>query len=471
MGNGIRPRFFFFFFYVSVLLFLFAAPYSGTAQTPPDGTAGTGTPPAGEETPAPPPEKKPVATMPFLGDDLAQSAQLRSVVVREVEGLAEYTPRHISSDSFPETLDFRPDEPPDPKYLGEMPYVLTGEYYFDTEDLGHFQLWLWNSADGSLVYTDELVAEDIEEAESYLPALVSWVFSRIPPPPPPVQLTVDLRGMVEEVMGERNRGTETGEPVPFSRLYLGMRVGGAVNAYYSRTTDRYDAGMSQGFGGEAAFMVEYRPWRYLSFLGEAVFSLDVFKVFKINQVGNQDIHTTSQYTALSVYFPLMIKTPIEVGPFSISLFAGAYYILPLGQIVDEGASYSYRIDLPLGLMVGMDMGHSLGPGDLFVSLRYGRDLGMTMAHSGLQYTPNRVALSVGYRFGFLKGKRQETRLLRVTGTGTGTATPVTTGTGTETTGAGTAGTETTETGTAAPATGAETTGAGTAAPTTTGSGG
>ncbi|MDR2364163.1 MAG: hypothetical protein LBD65_07085 [Spirochaetaceae bacterium] len=460
MGNGIRPRFF--FFYVLVLILLFLAPYSGTAQTPP----GTESPaPSAGETPAAAPEKKPVAMMAFLGDDLAQSEQLRSVVVREVEGLAEYTPQHVSSDTFPETLEFRPDEPPDPKYLGEIPYVLTGEYYFDTEDLGHFQLWLWNSADGSLVYTDELVAENIEEAESYLPALVSWVFSRIPPPPPPVQVVVDVRGMVEEVMAGRGRedGKETGEPASFPRLYLGMRAGGAANAYYSRTTERYDAGMSQGFGGEVAFMVEYRPWRYLSFLGEAAFSLDAFKVFRINQVGNQDIHTTSQYTSLSVFFPLLIKTPIEVGLFSISLLAGAYYIVPLGQIVNEGASYPYRIDLPLGLMVGMDMGHALGPGDLFVSLRYGRDLGITMVHSGLQYTPNRVILSVGYRFGFLKEKKTGTRTLMLTGTGTGTGTM---GAGTGTTGTGTtgAGTGTTGTGTAGA-------GAGTAAPGTNGSGG
>jgi hypothetical protein len=453
MGKGIHPRFF--FFYVSVLILLFLAPYSGTAQTPPGaGTAGTESPaPSAGETPAAAPEKKPVAMMAFLGDDLAQSDQLRGVVVREVEGLAEYTPLHISSDTYPEILNFRPDEPPDPKYLGEAPYVLTGEYYFDTEDLGHFQLWLWNSADGSLVYTDELVAENIEEAESYLPALVSWVFSRIPPPPAPVQLVVDLRGMVEEVMTERGR-EEVGEPASFSRFYLGLRTGGAASAYYSRTTERYDAGMSQGFGVELAFMAEYRPCRYLSFLGEAVFSLDAFKVFRVNQVGNQDIHTTSQYTALSAFFPLLIKAPFEVASFSISLLAGVYFILPLGQIVDERGSYPYRVDLPLGFMVGMEMGHTLGPGDLFVSLRYSRDLGMTMVDSGLQYTPNRVVFSIGYRFGFLKTKKKETRTLTLTGTATGTAT---TETGTAAPGAGT--------GTAAPGTG---TGTGTAAPGTNG---
>ena len=97
-----------------------------------------------------------------------------------MEGLPNYTPVSISSEAQPETLRLRPDEPQDPMYLGDMPFVLTGEYYFDTEDLEHFQLWLWNSNDGSLIYTDELVAEGVDEAEGYLPALVSWVFSKIP---------------------------------------------------------------------------------------------------------------------------------------------------------------------------------------------------------------------------------------------------------------------------------------------------
>jgi hypothetical protein len=432
IGNEKRSRFLFFIFYSSLFSFLFLIPCGGTAQTPPGNVAGEATPAA--------PEEKPVAVMAFVGDDLDQSERLRAAVVQEVENLDNYTPRQISSGEFPETLTSRPDEPPNPSYLGDMPYVLTGEYYFDTEDMGHFQIWLWNSADGSLVYTDELVAENIEEAESYLPALVAWVFSRIPVPPPPVQVVVDVRGAVEEVMAER-RAQEEGirqDPDSYYRLYLGLRGGGSASAYYSRTTGWYDAGMSQGFGGEAGFVVEYRPWKYLSFQGEAIFALDVFKVFKITQVGNQDIHTTGQYSALSMLFPLLIKTPIEGDKFSISLAGGIYYIVPIGQMLTEEGSYSYQIDLPLGFMAGIDLGHTLGPGELFMSLRYGRDMGMTIVRSGLQYTPNRMVLSVGYRFGFLKvkgrGRDAKTRTLTLTGTGTGTV--VGTGTGT-TGGAGT----------------------------------
>ncbi|MDR3174265.1 MAG: PorT family protein, partial [Treponema sp.] len=354
-----------------------------------------------------------MAVMAFLGDDLSVSSQLRGVVIQEVEGLEGYTPRQISSDEFPEILEFRPDEPPDPKYPGSMPYVLTGEFYFDTEDLQHFQLWLWNSANGSLVYTDELVAEDTEEAESYLPALVAWVFSQIPKP---VEVVVDIQGMLEEAMAEKNQGD--GEIETFPHLYLGGRLGGAASAYYIRTTGNYDAGMTQGFGVEAAFMAEYRPWRFLSVQAEAAFALDSFKAFKVERRGLEEIHTTTQYTSFSILFPLLVKFSIDSGPFNVSIAAGPYLVLPLGQAVTEGSSYAYRLDLPLGLMAGMELGHALGPGELILSLRYGRDFGITMVGSGLQYTPTRVVLSAGYRFGFLKKKKNEAKSPTSTGTET-----------------------------------------------------
>jgi hypothetical protein len=408
--NGKCPGFFFFVFYCSLLMFLFLVPYRGAAQTSSGNAAGA------------PKEDKPVAVMAFVGDDLSVSSRLRGVVVQEVNGLEGYIPRQVSSDEFPETLGFHPDEPPDPRYPGDMPFVLTGEFYVDTENLQHFQLWLWNSPDGSLVYTDELVAEDTEEAESYLPALVAWVFSQIPKP---VEVVVDIQGMLEDALAGKDQGD--GEAGAFFQLHLGGRLGGAASAYYIRTTGSYDAGMTQGFGVEAALMAEYRPWRFLSFQAEAVFALDSFKAFKIERRGLDEIHTTTQYTAFSVLFPLLVKFPFDVGAFKIGIAAGPYLVLPLGQAVAEGYSYSYRLDLPLGLMGGIELGHALGPGDLFLTLRYSRDFGITMVSSGLQYTPARVVLSVGYRFGFLKKQKNGSKSSTVTEgtTTTGTASPET----------------------------------------------
>jgi hypothetical protein len=359
--------------------------------------------PSGDESPAdagaqtPAGTIKPVAVMPFVGDDLALSERLQSAVIGEVEKMEGFSTEPISPTEFPETLEFRPDEPPDPVYSGTMPYVLTGEYYFDTEDLEHFQLWLWNSNDGSLIYTDELVAEGVDEAEGYLPALVSWVFSKIPFVVVREEiLNVEKPG--EELMAEGDRAGEKGPSFP--RLYLGLWGGASFSAYNARTTESFDAGMSQGFGGAAAFLAGYRPWRFFSLQAEAIFSLDAFKVFIAQESGSEILHTTTQYTSLSLLLPLLIRFPFEAGKYHISLALGPYYIFPMSQIVDEGSAYPYQMDLPLGIMGGIDLGYAFGPGELFGSLRYGRDLGLTIVRSGLQYAQARVMVFLGYRFGF-----------------------------------------------------------------------
>lgn len=421
MGSGRTSHFSLFILYFTFLIFLLLGPCRGIAQTP--------APDSSPAVAAQPVENRMVAVMPFIGDDPTKNARVQSRVIAEVENQPNYTPVLISATNYPEALRFRPDEPPDPMYLGDMPFVLTGEYYLDIEGQEHFQLWLWNSFDGSLVYTDELVAEDIEEAEGYLPAVVNWIFSRIPRTPAvrvavDLQGAVDLKGAVEDVIARTNRPTEdfAGDGQgSFSRFYMGMWLAGSTSSYFSRMTGNYDPGMSQGFGINAAFLLGYRPWRFLSFQVEGIFNLDVFRVFSIKQENNQVIHTSNQEISMSLLLPLLFRIPLVEEKFSLSPILGPYFIISMGHS-DERGSYQARWDLPIGIMLGMDMGYSLGPGELFVNLRYGQDFGTTIVSSGLQYTQNRVMISVGYRFEFIKKPVKESRTIILTGTGTITGT-------------------------------------------------
>ena len=99
----------------------------------------------------------PVAVMPFVGDDAALSGRVRNASIREVGNQEGFTSLPLAADT-----PAAGDEPPDPSLLGDAPYALTGESYLDDEDMTHFQLWLWESGTGALVYTDELMAEDAE---------------------------------------------------------------------------------------------------------------------------------------------------------------------------------------------------------------------------------------------------------------------------------------------------------------------
>jgi hypothetical protein len=362
-----------------------------------------------------------VAVMTFVGDDLTLSAQLHDAVINEVRGIEGYTPQLVTLEEFPESINFPPDEPPAPNYLGSTRYVLTGEFYVDLdEEMNHFQLWLWRSADGSLVYTDELVAEDMDEAMSYMPALVSWVFSRIPEErrvtvvqqQPGMTITVDQSGRQYETLDS-----------PLNRwIYVGLRAGGSFRFYILPTLVKdYSSNFTQNFSYEVAFQLGFRFLSFMSVQMEAIFTQDNAPFrgpkFQLNESEIRYVYYTDSYNSKSLMFPVTVKFPLEFEPYIVSPFAGAYFILPLGQMevatTEEGGtggSYEYAYSMQLGLTFGVDLGVRLGPGILFLDLRYNGDLGNTIVQmsdgSTREYTRNMFSFSIGYELAILNKKRR-----------------------------------------------------------------
>jgi hypothetical protein len=123
---------------------------------------------------------KSIAIMPFGGDDLNLSAPIHDAVITAINDLGGYTLHPVSASRFPEILYYSPDSPPDPRYLEGSHYALTGEYYFDTNNLFFLQIWLWDSSGLSLIYTDGLFGENIEDVLTHSPALVDWILSHLP---------------------------------------------------------------------------------------------------------------------------------------------------------------------------------------------------------------------------------------------------------------------------------------------------
>jgi hypothetical protein len=376
-----------------IFSFLLLAPFAGVAQTPSDGAP------------------SPVALMTFVGDDLSIGAEFQEDVIGEVQGLGGYIPQPVSAERVPESLDFPPDQPPEPVYLGDSQLVLTGEYYIDMDDLQHFQLWLWNSASGSLVYTDEMVFEDMSEAEGYLPPMVSWIFSHIPVEQ---RITVaaasaePVAAAVEETAIPDEGEEESREKPSYNRrFFLGLRGAGFLNTSMPQGSGAYESGVSQGFTGEGALLAEFRLFPFLSLQTEAVVLYDTFKAAKKVQKPGEEVRSTDTFMSVSMMFPLFVKVPLELGRFTLSPFVGAYYTMPLGKMTvipgdadEKAGSYSYRIDPAFGIGLGIDVGLSLGPGELFMGLRFDRNLGMTILRDqhGMQYSRNRIGLSLGYEF-------------------------------------------------------------------------
>jgi hypothetical protein len=203
----------------------------------------------------------------------------------------------------------------------------------------------------------------------------------------------------EEESGTENRveETETGEKPLFLPLYLGLRAGGGLNFQSIQPAGNYEAGMDQSFGGEVALTVEYRPWQFISFLAEGIFALEAFTPYRLGT----SLHTSDHYRSISLLFPLLAKVSLSLDGFQLSPLTGLYFILPLRTTMG-GSSYRENLDLPLGVMLGLDLDYTLGNGrlgELYGSLRYGIDLGLaTVEQTGLRYTRNRLVFSAGWRF-------------------------------------------------------------------------
>jgi hypothetical protein len=197
-------------------------------------------------------------------------------------------------------------------------------------------------------------------------------------------------------------------------FYLGLRAGGSLNISTFQTFGNYDARLSLGFAGEGAVLVEFRFVRFLSLQAEAVFVYDSFGAGKKIANESEQIHSTDNFWHLSLIFPVLIKIPVELNKFTLSPFMGVYYIMSLGQMnrVDDDSdedteAYPYEVNVPFGISLGIDAGVILGPGELFIGLRFDQDLGMTTVGdylSGPQYSRNRIGLSLGYEF--LLGKKR-----------------------------------------------------------------
>ncbi|MDR3138467.1 MAG: PorT family protein [Treponema sp.] len=356
--------------------------------------------------------------MTFLGDDLDSSTQLHDATLNEVQSIDGYEPRPITLEELPESASFPPDEPPDPTFLGGSRYVLTGEYYVDLEDMQHFQLWLWKSNDGSLVYTDELVAEDLEEAMSYMPALVTWVFSRIPVErrvtvlEQAAEIEIDSSGQEYEVIND-----------PLNRwLYLGARAGGSFRFYtLPKLVKDYSSNFTQGFSYEIGLQIGFRFLSFMSIQAEAVFTQDSapFRGPKFQMLDEEIryIYYTDTYSSMSLMFPVTVKFPMQFKPFIISPFGGLYLTMPLGQMTIEtsdvaenaaSGAYEYALTMALGLTLGADFGIQMGPGILFLDLRYNGDLGNTVIQidSGREYKRSMISFSIGYELALFNKRRR-----------------------------------------------------------------
>lgn len=128
----------------------------------------------GEPVPAEPLQ---VVVLPFEGAEEPVNAWFTGAAGSEIGNLG-YVALQREFPAWMRRGEFAPDEPPARNLTGGQRYALTGAAYPDGEEY-HLQLWLWDTVEPALIYTDELVCEEVTESGEFLALLVEWLFSHL----------------------------------------------------------------------------------------------------------------------------------------------------------------------------------------------------------------------------------------------------------------------------------------------------
>jgi hypothetical protein len=271
---------------------------------------------------------------------------------------------------------------------GVYPGNLPGEYYL--------QLWLWDMAHSSMIYTDDLVYEHIDEGLESLPGLVEWLFSHI------VLVPTESELPAEPVRSEK-------------RITVGIRSGVSQRWY---TVPEESASGAQALNFEGGLLVSVFLNSLLSVQAEVDFTFDNLVYRGIDNIGGDEEYTpvlgNTKYTTYSLMFPLILKANFRPGHFRLAPFAGIYAFVPLGSVAyqkspgGEKDTFSWSADLPLGYTVGLEIAMNLGPGILFGDIRYAGDIGTIHIQDAedTSYKRGAVSFTLGYGFGFIDMRKR-----------------------------------------------------------------
>ncbi|MDR1637836.1 MAG: PorT family protein [Treponema sp.] len=327
------------------------------------------------------------AVLPLAGEETVMALRFYQETLAAVVALEKYSPRPVDVSVFSGPgLEIPTDMPPRRDLVPGVRYALTGGVYAGARAGEYYlQLWLWEMAGSTMIYTDDLVYEDIDEAMLSLPGLVEWLFSHIrerviePPKPPP--------------------------PDPF--FVLGFRFGPSQRWYTAPNEETPGAWALDLEGGVSG---AFRLNSLLALQGEVLFTSDTIVYRGLDPGPTPDVYImpNKTHTAFSMMFPLLFRVNLRPGPFKVSPLAGFYAALPLGKALyqrrpDGGeSSYNWSFSVPLGFTLGIEAALNKGPGAVFLGLRYAVDFGEIKIEDGDNTTirRNMLSLYLGYEFGF-----------------------------------------------------------------------
>jgi len=331
-----------------------------------------------------------VAIFPLWGEDKDIAEGFGEELFSGIRALDDYIPWWVDMTNIPPdvpTGGFPPYVCPSPSTTGVSPLAITGEVILNKSNgLWRLRLYLWRMADSRLVISDELSTRDQEECRNILPYILTWIFSQAKEDPP-VRLVV-------EQSSEQQRAIFFTADVPPSWLYLGLRLGGSIRIYSGLNSGKIFQGHDQLSTYDNFHFAFHAYGQLLSYLGiqiEAMFThiLDNYYLFE----------------SWSFTFPLMLRFSYRIGTMTLSVLGGAYVWIPVGEISNENNKYTYiPRDPPLGYTAGIMFGNKIGPGSIFLDVRWASDFRRHVKNNNPydSFIRSMVNISFGYELSFFE---------------------------------------------------------------------
>jgi hypothetical protein len=341
------------------------------------------------------------AVLPLAGDEREMIRRFEEGIMEAVTALKKYNPRAVSAAAvIGAELEIPTDMPPVRSLTSGARYSLTGGVYPGNRAGEYYlQLWLWDMAGSTMIYTDDLVYDNMDGAMESLPGLVEWLFSHI-----------------REVIIEEPKADVWFDPL----FMLGLRFGVSPRWYIApreMSPGSWATNLEGGVSGALRLNSLFSLQLELILTGDTLVYRGLERDFLENE----------KYSSLSMMIPLLVKMNFRAGPIRLSPLAGFYLTAPLGKTryhyrynTGEGnTSYSWTWSVPMGFTVGIEGAVRYGPGRIFAGMRYAGDFGKiiisddpafrkhlyTNSNDHTNFKRHSFSLYFGYEFGFLDKKK------------------------------------------------------------------
>jgi hypothetical protein len=232
-------------------------------------------------------------------------------------------------------------------------------------------------------------------------------------------IVILLIGLAMPCFSQNSFGSTAGGAWDDNWLYIGVRLGGSVHFYQLGDCDiknhssfdfaiQLSMPLLKNFGIQTELLYSTE---------EAVFSDEV--TVRINDYYGYTTYPgtiviNAKYSEFMI--PVLLKYKYEFGIFNIAGLFGPFFTIPLGRLeYTEELTYSgislgeykdnFDVEDIFGVMLGLNFGMKLGPGTMFLDIRYAVDNDSIKIDGDRLVHRNFLPVSIGYELGLLPKKR------------------------------------------------------------------